>query len=109
MRLRSDKAMAAAAAARSELAMRNQGDVQVSEFVLRLYIAGSSAPARRAEQQVRNLQARLKHKWKVEVIDVLVKPELAERPTFWRRRRSLTNIQNVRVGLSATSATQKRS
>lgn len=49
------------------------------EPVLRLYIAGTSASARRAEKQLLDLQARIKPEWKIEVIDVLQKPELAEK------------------------------
>ncbi len=49
------------------------------EPVLRLYIAGTSASARRAEQQLVDLKALIKREWKVEVIDVLERPELAEK------------------------------
>jgi circadian clock protein KaiB len=51
----------------------------VTEPVLRLYIAGNSATARRAERQVLDLQARIDPAWKVEVVDVVSEPELAER------------------------------
>ena len=47
--------------------------------VLRLYVAGNSATARRAEKQLVDLQARIKPEWKVEVIDVQKMPELAEK------------------------------
>jgi len=57
----------------------NQGDAPVTEPVLRLYVAGTSATARRAEKQLVDLRAQIKPEWKVEVIDVLEKPELAER------------------------------
>jgi circadian clock protein KaiB len=50
----------------------------VTEPVLRLYIAGSSATARRAEKQLVDIRAQIKPEWKVEVVDVLEKPELAE-------------------------------
>lgn len=46
--------------------------------VLRLYIAGASATARRAEKQLAELRARVEPELKVEVIDVQDKPELAE-------------------------------
>jgi circadian clock protein KaiB len=51
----------------------------VSENVLRLYIAGSSPSARRAEKQIIELQALLKPEWKVEVIDIIQRPEIAEK------------------------------
>lgn len=48
--------------------------------LLRLYIAGNSAISRRAEQNLLHLQTLLKPgAWEVHVIDVLAKPELAER------------------------------
>jgi circadian clock protein KaiB len=51
----------------------------VIEPVLRLYVAGTSATARRAEKQLVELRAHIKPEWKIEVVDVLEKPELAER------------------------------
>jgi circadian clock protein KaiB len=51
----------------------------VNEPILRLYIAGSSATARRAEKQLVEIRAQIKPEWKVEVIDVLERPELAEK------------------------------
>jgi circadian clock protein KaiB len=51
----------------------------VTEPVLRLYIAGSSATARRAEKQLVDIRAQIKPEWKVEIVDVLEKPELAEK------------------------------
>jgi circadian clock protein KaiB len=51
----------------------------VTEPVLRLYIAGASATGRRAEQQVADLRALINPEWKIEVIDVLLQPELAEK------------------------------
>jgi circadian clock protein KaiB len=57
----------------------NPGPCLVVDPVLRLYVAGNSATARRAEKQLADLQARIKPKWKVEVIDVQKAPELAER------------------------------
>jgi circadian clock protein KaiB len=51
----------------------------VSEPILRLYIAGPSATARRAEHQLLELRARIRTTCKVEIIDVVAKPELAER------------------------------
>jgi circadian clock protein KaiB len=51
----------------------------VFEPVLRLYVAGTSASARRAERQLAELQAHIKPEWKIEVIDVQERPELAEK------------------------------
>jgi circadian clock protein KaiB len=51
----------------------------VIEPVLRLYVAGTSATARRAEKQLVEIRALINSEWKVEVIDVLEKPELAEK------------------------------
>lgn len=51
----------------------------MSEPVLRLYVAGASATARRAEKQLVDLRAQINPEWKIEVIDVLEKPELAEK------------------------------
>jgi circadian clock protein KaiB len=50
----------------------------VIEPVLRLYIAGTSATARRAEKQLLHLKALVAPGWTVEVVDVLKRPELAE-------------------------------
>lgn len=50
----------------------------MKNHVLRLYIAGASATARRAERQFADLQSCVEPGWKVEVIDVQQKPELAE-------------------------------
>ena len=47
--------------------------------VLRLYVAGASATARRAEKQLAELQAQIKSGLKVEVVDVQQRPELAEK------------------------------
>jgi circadian clock protein KaiB len=58
--------------------MCNQG-VSVTEPVLRLYVAGTSASAQRAEKQLVDLQAHIKPEWKVEIIDVQERPELAEK------------------------------
>jgi circadian clock protein KaiB len=47
--------------------------------VLRLYIAGNSSSSRRAEQNVMHLRKFMNAgAWKIEIIDVLAKPELAE-------------------------------
>ena len=47
--------------------------------LLRLYVAGNSAIARRAEQNLLHLQGLVKPgAWEVQVIDVLAKPEMAE-------------------------------
>jgi circadian clock protein KaiB len=51
----------------------------VIEPVLRLYVAGTSATARRAEKQLVDIRALINSEWKVEVIDVLERPELAEK------------------------------
>jgi circadian clock protein KaiB len=51
----------------------------VAARLLRLYIAGNSVSSRRAQQNLERLQASLgAHGWKVEIIDVLDQPELAE-------------------------------
>jgi circadian clock protein KaiB len=60
-------------------AMGNRRRRRVTESVLRLYIAGTSATARRAEQQLADLQTLITPEWRVEVIDVLLRPELAEK------------------------------
>jgi circadian clock protein KaiB len=57
----------------------NQGDAPVIKPILRLYIAGTSANARRAERQLVELKALIKADLKIEVIDVLERPELAEK------------------------------
>lgn len=46
--------------------------------VLRLYVAGASGTARRAEKQLAALQAVVDSSCKFEIIDVQEKPELAE-------------------------------
>ncbi|MDI4237733.1 circadian clock KaiB family protein [Bradyrhizobium sp. Arg237L] len=52
----------------------------MAELVLRLYIAGNSASSHRAEQNIRRMMAVIKSEgWDVEVVDVLNKPELAEK------------------------------
>jgi circadian clock protein KaiB len=51
----------------------------VTESILRLYVAGTSATARRAEKQLVHIRALIEPDWKVEVIDVLESPELAEK------------------------------
>lgn len=47
--------------------------------ILRLYVAGASATARRAERQLADLQAHIRPEWKMEVIDVHERPDLAEK------------------------------
>ena len=48
--------------------------------MLRLYIAGNSASSRRAQQNLALLKRHVKaEQWAIEIIDVLLKPELAER------------------------------
>lgn len=49
------------------------------DAMLRLYVAGGSATARRAEMQLAALEAQIEPELKVEVIDVHEKPELAEK------------------------------
>jgi circadian clock protein KaiB len=51
----------------------------VIDAMLRLYVAGGSATARRAEMQLAALEAQIEPELKVEVIDVHEKPELAEK------------------------------
>lgn len=51
----------------------------MTERLLRLYIAGNSASSPRAEQNLAQLRQLIEADgWRVEVIDVLAKPELAE-------------------------------
>ncbi|MBS0222925.1 MAG: circadian clock protein KaiB [Proteobacteria bacterium] len=47
--------------------------------MFRLYIAGNSPSSRRAEENLARLRKLMKPDWKIEVIDVLLKPELAEK------------------------------
>jgi circadian clock protein KaiB len=51
----------------------------VTESILRLYVAGTSATARRAEKQLADLRALIRSDCKIEIIDVLERPELAEK------------------------------
>lgn len=52
----------------------------MAEFVLRLYVAGKSASSRRAEQNLQRLLAVIESEsWDIEIVDVLTKPELAEK------------------------------
>ena len=61
----------------------DKATLPVTEPVLRLYIAGSSASSRRAEQHVLRLQRLIAAcKWKVEIIDVLSRPDLAEQASI---------------------------
>ncbi len=55
-----------------------EGDAHVSDIVLRLYIAGKSAISLRAQQNIVSLQRSIKRGCKTEIIDVLVRPDLAE-------------------------------
>jgi circadian clock protein KaiB len=51
----------------------------VAELVLRLYVAGNSISSRKAERNLQNLRASLNSDvWRIEIIDVLRQPELAE-------------------------------
>jgi circadian clock protein KaiB len=59
--------------------LAREGNAHVSDFLLRLYIAGKSATSQRAEVNLLELRRRMAPDWKVEIVDVLVKPELAER------------------------------
>jgi circadian clock protein KaiB len=55
----------------------------VTEFVLRLYVAGNSASSRRAEQNLDQLRMFMKADgWRFEIIDVLARPELAEQASI---------------------------
>jgi circadian clock protein KaiB len=71
---------AAASSARFNVFQRQEGDSDVTNLLLRLYIAGPSATSRRAEQNLLRLQdvAKAQNQLEVEVIDVLKNPELAE-------------------------------
>jgi circadian clock protein KaiB len=59
---------------------RQEGGPDVTNLLLRLYIAGPSATSRRAEQNLLRLRhvAKAPNGLEVEVIDVLKHPELAE-------------------------------
>jgi hypothetical protein len=59
---------------------RQEGDCDVTNLLLRLYIAGPSATSRRAEQNLQGLQdvAKAHNGLEVEIIDVIKNPELAE-------------------------------
>jgi circadian clock protein KaiB len=50
----------------------------VTNPVLRLYVAGPTATARRAEKQLAELRANVGPEWTIEVIDVRKRPDLAE-------------------------------
>lgn len=51
----------------------------MTEFSLRLYIAGNTTTSRRAQQQIAHIREIVKqHKFDVEIIDVVAQPELAE-------------------------------
>lgn len=51
----------------------------MTQPVLRLYVAGTSASARRAEKQLADLRAQTGSDLEIEVIDVLANPDLAEK------------------------------
>jgi circadian clock protein KaiB len=82
--------------------------IPVTEASLRLYIAGNSASSRLAEKNLEHLQVMTKAEgWKVEVVDVLARPELAEEarilatPTLCyeysgRARRIVGDLSDVR-------------
>jgi circadian clock protein KaiB len=69
----------AAAIGHRVFAMGNRGNATVIEPVLRLYVAGRTVTARRAEKQLDDLRKQIKFEWKIEIVDVLEKPELAEK------------------------------
>lgn len=50
----------------------------MTEILLQLYIAGTSASSRRAEQNLIRLRQLAREECEVEIIDVLAKPELAD-------------------------------
>jgi circadian clock protein KaiB len=70
----------AASSATPDVSQRQEGDSDVTNLLLRLYIAGPSAISRRAEQNLRRLRdvAKVRDGLAVEIIDVLENPELAE-------------------------------
>jgi len=47
--------------------------------LLRLYIAGDSAISRRAEQNLNRLRIHFTSDWKIEVVDVVKEPAVADR------------------------------
>jgi circadian clock protein KaiB len=48
--------------------------------MLRLYIAGNSASSQRARKNLAQLRKHMKaNEWKIEVIDVLLQPDIAEK------------------------------
>lgn len=51
----------------------------MNKHPLRLYIAGNSAISRQAERNFNRLRALLGTEYDIEVIDVVARPELAER------------------------------
>lgn len=70
----------AGSSATPDVSQRQEGDSDVTNLLLRLYIAGPSATSRRAEQNLRRLRdvAKAPDELTVEIIDVLRNPELAE-------------------------------
>jgi circadian clock protein KaiB len=56
-----------------------QGAIFVTEPILRLYIGGNAASSRRAQRNLERLRTLVRvEAWKIEIIDVLANPELAE-------------------------------
>lgn len=51
----------------------------MSDFLLRLYIAGKSPSSQRAQSNLPALRGLVGPEWKIEIIDVLTSPELAEK------------------------------
>ncbi len=61
----------------------DKATLQVTGFLLRLYIARNSASSRRAEQNLNQLRMLVKAEgWQVEIIDVLDRPDLAEQASI---------------------------
>lgn len=56
-----------------------QSDGLVTTFLLRLYVARTSATSRQAEQNFERLRRLIGADMKVEIIDVVAHPELAEK------------------------------
>jgi circadian clock protein KaiB len=50
----------------------------VSDFLLLLYVAGNSATSQRAIVNMKELQRTIGPKCKIEIVDVITNPELAE-------------------------------
>lgn len=55
-----------------------EGHAHAGDLLLRLYVAGKSTTSQRAESNLRALAKLIGPAWRLEIIDVLVRPELAE-------------------------------